>query len=342
MSGAGPVRRSGPSTLTAAAVAIALFVAAFFTVSCSGETGQGEVTVRIPAGSSTAEIARILKADGVIASEKELTKKVEEMGVAGDLKPGTYRFSRGESLEGIIEKLTLGLQASESVLTVPEGFSIADIAGLVAEKTTISEEAYLKAAKANGRQLPLGSATGAASLEGFLFPSTYDIEPGMDAGVLVERQLERFKSRTASVEWGRAQALGITAYQALVVASLIEREAKIADERALVAAVIYNRLAAGMKLEVDATVQYALGYWKQELTQDDLDIESPFNTRLYKGLPPGPICNPGLDSINAALNPENVDYLYYVANGDREGSHFFTSSYDEFLQAKEESGSSGR
>lgn len=342
MNGAGPVKRSGPSGLTAAAVAIALFAAAFLAVSCSEKTGQGEVTVRIPAGSSTAEIASILKAEDVIASEKELTKKVEEMGVAGSLKPGTYRFNRGEPLEGIIEKLTLGIQAPESVLTVPEGFSITDIARFLAEKTSISEAAYLNATKVNGRQLPLGGAAGAANLEGFLFPSTYDLDPGIDAVMLVDRQLDRFNTQTASVEWGKAGRLGLNAYQVLIVASLIEREAKIADERALIAAVMYNRLSAGMKLEVDATVQYALGYWKPELTQDDLDIESPFNTRLYKGLPPGPICNPGLDSINAALNPENVDYLYYVATGDREGSHFFTSSYDEFLQAKEESGSGGR
>lgn len=342
MSGAGLVRRYGAFTIMAAAAAIALFSAALFMLSCSGQVGQGEVTVRIPPGSSTAEIARILKAEDVIASEKELTKKVEEMGVAGSLKPGTYRFNRGEPLEGIIEKLVLGTQAPESVLTVPEGFSIADIARLLAEKTTIPEAAYLNATKASGRQLPLGSAAGAVDLEGFLFPSTYDLDPGLDAGTLVDRQLERFKSQTAAVEWGRAGELGLTAYQTLIVASLIEREAKIADERSLIAAVIYNRLSAGMKLEVDATVQYALGYWKPELTQDDLDIESPYNTRLYKGLPPGPICNPGLASIEAALNPERVDYLYYVATGDREGSHFFTSSYDDFLRAKEESGSDGR
>ena len=160
--------------------------------------------------------------------------------------------------------------------------------------------------------------------------------------MLVDRQLDRFNTQTASVEWGKAGRLGLNAYQVLIVASLIEREAKIADERALIAAVMYNRLSAGMKLEVDATVQYALGYWKPELTQDDLDIDSPFNTRLYKGLPPGPICNPGLDSINAALKPEQVDYLYFVATGDKEGSHFFTSSYDDFLRAKEESGTGGR
>ncbi|MEK7817191.1 MAG: endolytic transglycosylase MltG, partial [Actinomycetota bacterium] len=211
-----------------------------------------------------------------------------------------------------------------------------------AEKTSISEAAYLNATKVNGRQLPLGGAAGAANLEGFLFPSTYDLDPGIDAVMLVDRQLDRFNTQTASVEWGKAGRLGLNAYQVLIVASLIEREAKIADERALIAAVMYNRLSAGMKLEVDATVQYALGYWKPELTQDDLDIDSPFNTRLYKGLPPGPICNPGLDSINAALKPEQVDYLYFVATGDKEGSHFFTSSYDDFLRAKEESGTGGR
>lgn len=276
----------------------------------------------------------MLSEERVIGSEKEFMNRAEETGAALRLKTGTYRFQRGEAIESILTKLELGLQAPEGALTVPEGYSISDIADLLKSKTGISPAAYIRAAQSGGRPLPLTGSQSVATLEGFLFPSTYNLEPGIDAGTIVERQLERFESETASAGWEKAARMGLSQYQALIVASMVEREAMVAEERPLVAAVIYNRMAAGMKLEVDATVQYALGYWKRDLTQEDLDIDSPYNTRRYAGLPPAPICNPGLDSIIAALNPAAVDFLFYVAISDGEGRHFFTSSYDEFLEAK--------
>jgi UPF0755 protein len=146
--------------------------------------------------------------------------------------------------------------------------------------------------------------------------------------------LNQFKADTSSIDWSKTQALGITPYKAVITASLIEREAAVDDERPLVAAVIFNRLKKDMLLQIDATVQYALPEWKDVLTYDDLKVDSPYNTYLHKGLPPGPICSPGLASLEAALNPANVDYLYYVATGN--GRHFFTSDYNEFLRVKNE------
>lgn len=322
-------------------LAVFLLVLSLMFISCSGSQKQGEATVRIPDGSSTAEIARILEDEGIINSGRGFMNRAEELGLAASLKPGIYRFERGEPIDSIIEKLVMGLQAPEAVLTVPEGFSISDIARLLADRTGIPEAAYQEAAGVRGRVLPLGGAAEADNLEGFLFPSTYELDQDVDAETLAETQLARFVSETAAAEWGNAARLGLTQYQVLIVASMVEREAKTADERPLVAAVIYNRLSAGMKIEVDATVQYALGFWKQDLSGEDLLIDSPYNTRLYPGLPPGPICNPGIASINAALNPAPVDYLYYVATGDEEGHHFFTSSYEEFLKAQEGSGAGG-
>jgi UPF0755 protein len=256
-----------------------------------------------------------------------------ETGIDQKLKAGTYRFQRGESIDSILNKLELGLQAPEGVLTIPEGYSLDDIASLVAVKTPITRSAYLAAAVPESRILPLEGASQAEDLEGFLFPSTYDLDPDTSAASLVDRQLDTFKTSTALLDWSNAEKMGLTEYEALIVASMVEREAKVPEERPLVAAVIYNRLDAGMKLEIDATVQYAIGYWKEELTVDDLAITSAYNTRLYAGLPPGPICNPGVESMEAALHPADVDYLYYVATGDAEGHHTFTSSYEEFLEA---------
>ncbi|MBI5870625.1 MAG: endolytic transglycosylase MltG [Actinobacteria bacterium] len=300
---------------------------------CGDAKKEGEATIRIAPGTSTADIARMLVAEDVIDSEKDFMNRANEAGIDQKLKAGTYRFERGESIDSILNKLELGLQAPEGVLTIPEGYSLNDIANLVSVKTSITKSAYLAAATPRGRILPLEGASQAQDLEGFLFPSTYDLDPDTDANSLVDRQLQTFKSSTALQDWGNAEKLGLTEYEALIVASMVEREARVPEERPLVAAVIYNRLNAGMKLEIDATVQYAIGYWKEELTVDDLAITSAYNTRLYAGLPPGPICNPGIESIDAALHPADVDYLYYVAIGDAEGHHTFTSSYDEFLEA---------
>ena len=324
------IRRAVALSLIAAALTVLVSAAVF---SCGGERRGGEATIYISPGSSTADIASRLVDEDVIDDQKEFLKKAAEMGVDQKLKPGTYRFTRGEPVEGILAKLEQGEQAPEATLTIPEGFSINDIATLVAARTSISKQEYLQATMVGGRRLPLNGSSDAGNLEGLLFPSTYDLEPDITAGQLVDMQLEAFFRKTGDAGWSNASGLGLTPYQALIVASMVEREARVPEERPVVAAVIYNRLAEGMKLEVDATVQYALGYWKTELTKADLETDSPYNTRLYGGLPPGPICNPGLDAIKAALNPADVDYLYYVATGDAEGHHFFTRSYEEFLAA---------
>lgn len=328
-----------PSLLKLVAAAASLVVAVTLCLAlsaCGGSKKEGEATIRISPGTSTADIARMLVDENVIDSQKDFTNRANEAGIDQKLKAGTYRFERGESIDSILNKLQQGLQAPEGVLTIPEGFSLNDIANLITTKTSISKKAYIAAATPAGRTLSLRGASGAEDLEGFLFPSTYDLSPETDAASLVDEQLDSFKKETEMLGWGNSAELGLSEYQVLIVASMVEREAKVPDERPLVAAVIYNRLSSGMKLEIDATVQYAIGSWKQDLTVDDLATPSVYNTRLYAGLPPGPICNPGVESIKAALHPASVDYLYYVATGDAEGHHTFTSSYDEFLQASSE------
>lgn len=301
-----------------------------------GKHREGEVTLRIDAGASASAIARQLLDEEVITSEKDFMNAAEQSGAADSLKAGVYRFERGEPLSDIVARLQNAEQTPEGVITIPEGYSLNEIATELAARTDNTKQQYINTAVPAGRTLPVSGATGALTLEGFLFPSTYDLEPGLTSADMVDLQLEAFKTHTAALPWANTDKIGVSQYQALTVASMVEREAKLPEERPLIAAVIYNRMAAGMKLEVDATVQYALGYWKQDLTQADLETDSPYNTRLYAGLPPGPICNPGADSIKAALEPAAVDYLFYVATGDEAGHHFFTASYDEFLKARGE------
>lgn len=326
-------KRNNNVVLLLTLVAAALLVLALLAALGGREDAGGEVTITVPQGATTADIAAMLIKEKVIEDENAFLEQARLAGIDQQLQSGVYVFERGESLDSILKKLKQGLQDPGAVLTVPEGYSIYDIADLVAEKTDFSREAYLEAININGRTLPLEGTAAALDLEGFLFPSTYNIDPEFDVDSLVDRQLETFVSETRDVDWGRAGELGVTEYESLIIASMVEREARVNEERPLVAAVIYNRLDQGMKLEIDATVQYALGFWKEDLTAEDLAVDSRFNTRLYGGLPPGPICNPGIESIKAALEPAAVDYIYYIATGDEEGHHLFTASYEEFLAA---------
>ena len=168
-------------------------------------------------------------------------------------------------------------------------------------------------------------------MEGFLFPATYELAKPASAKLLVSEQLQAFGRRTSGVDFGYAKRHGLTRYDVLIIASMIEREAAAPVDRRKIAAVIYNRLKKGDVLGIDATVQYAAGSWAP-VTQHDLDSSRvPYNTRKFKGLPPTPICNPGLASIQAAANPAKVPYLYYVAiPGDPQRRHFFTASFGAF------------
>lgn len=175
-----------------------------------------------------------------------------------------------------------------------------------------------------------GAPAGTRSLEGFLFPATYDMYRGASVVRLVREQLIAFGERFGAAQIGSAHALNITPYQLLIVASIIEREAQLPGDRAKVAAVIYNRLRANMPLGVDATIRYALHDYTKPLTYAQLAIESPYNTRTHRGLPPTPISNPGMAAIEAAAHPAHVPYLYYVAGADGCGELVFSVSEAQF------------
>lgn len=221
-------------------------------------------------------------------------------------------------------------------IIIPEGFTIGQTAGRVAESTSgrVSAAAFEKATKGSYPYTFLEGTDG--NLEGFLFPKTYEVTELESARDVVKRMLEQFDEETSELDWTKADALGITPYQAVIIASLIEKEVKAPDERPLVASVVYNRLKQNMKLGFCSTVQYALGEPKPALTESDLKVDSPYNTYLVEGLPPTPICSPGFESIRAALNPAATDYLYFILTSPAEGRHSFTSDYQQFEKWKQE------
>jgi UPF0755 protein len=219
---------------------------------------------------------------------------------------------------------------------IPEGKTRAQIEQIAAADGL--KGSYRRASRSSSLLSPAayGAPAGTPDLEGFLFPATYDMDPGAPVSRLVNEQLTAFRENLASGQIAAAKALRITPYQLLIVASMVEREALIPSDRPKIAAVIYNRLAAGMPLGIDATIYYAveladgIATYTRELTEAQLHIDSPYNTRTHVGLPPTPISNPGLASIEAAAHPAHVSYLYYVAGADGCGEQVFSNTLAEF------------
>lgn len=216
-------------------------------------------------------------------------------------------------------------------VTFPEGLRREDIAEILAQETNLSPEEYLAATDTSPRGAELAGTDENRSLEGFLFPATYEVGPLTTVNDLVAAQLDAFAVNTAGLDYTYSAERNLTPYEVLIIASMVEREVRVPEERARVAGVIYNRLRNGMLLGIDATVQYAVGEWK-EITGADLEIDSPYNTRKFRGLPPGPIANPGQASLVAAARPEESDFLFYVARADGTGRHYFARNADEFEQ----------
>lgn len=222
------------------------------------------------------------------------------------------------------------------MVTLPEGLTVRQTAEKVDEATggNISEREFNAAAEEGGYDRAF-LRDGGGNLEGFLFPKTYEVTSLSTARWLVDRLLRQFDLETAHLEWSRARSLGVTPYQVVIIASMIEKEAKVPEDRPLIASVIYNRLNRNMKLGICATVLYAMGEHKEALTNEDLEVDSPYNTYRIDGLPPGPICSPGFESIRAALHPARTDYIYYILTGP-DGRHSFTADYQQFSRWKEE------
>jgi UPF0755 protein len=321
--------------VVALAVAAGLWLFAEMNMRPVNAADTAAVSVTIPQGAGTRAIADILKDADLIRSKLLFRIKSRTDGIDGHYKAGAYLLTRDMSMRRIMEALKTGTEAETNRFTIPEGLTVAQTAQTLAEAGLVDAADFLAEAETGdfGGYRFLRDAAG--GLEGYLYPETYDVYADATAHDLIDRMLAHFDKLFTEECYGKAEALGFTVNEIVTIASLIERETRVPEERALVASVIQNRLAKGMPLQIDATVQYALGEWKERLSYADLEIDSPYNTYAHAGLPPGPICSPRIECIEAALNPADTDYLYYVLRPELDGRHSFTKSYDEFLKFKD-------
>lgn len=292
--------------------------------------------IEIPRGLSPSQIVSKLASEGIIRREWPLLAYIKWTGAAGRLKAGEYRFPSPISPVEVLKKLEEGAQRL-SRFTVIEGWSRWEIAAAMARVPELNLENSAAA-------LPLmNDVSGikdfdpeAENLEGYLYPDTYNFPPDSTPAFMVATMVKRFRQQWKSEWTAKAQALHMSPRQIMTIASLIETESKLKEERPVVASVIYNRLKKNMTLGIDSSVIYAsklAGKWKNDgkVYKSDLDRESPYNTRLHTGLPPGPIASPSLTSIEAALNPAQTDYLFYVREPSRnDGAHNFYNNAADF------------
>lgn len=309
------------------------------------ESSQGEdVVVVIPEGAATKQIAQILKENGLIQFPSAFVKRVKESQYRGSLQPGEFTLNTGMSTWEMIEILGYVEPTRQvmATLTIPEGFSIEQIAARVEEQGLFTQEEFLEAVQANTYSygfldsIPEGVNVN-YRLQGFLFPATYDIYEDTTAHDLVDMMLKKFDEVYSPELQAQAAAMNYTAFELVNRASIVEREAKLDEERPLIAGVINNRLEQGMMLQMCPTVLYPITngiYDKSEVTYEDLEVESLYNTYKYTGLPVGPICNPGEVSLRAVLYPAQHNYLYYHVDNEEIGSHIFTETYEEHVETQ--------
>ena len=309
------------------AVAVALWFVFSLFQPFAGE-GEGQVRVVIPQGVGVGQIADLLADRGVISSPFFFKARARVAGRAGDLKPGTFRLRKGMSHVAALDALSKGPPPDIVRVTVPEGRARREVKQLLGDQL---EGDYLALTRRSTLLDPRRyGAKRATSLEGFLFPATYDVKRGRPMADLVALQLRAFKRELPKVDLRAARRKNLTPYDVLTIASMVDREAQIPRERRLVASVIHNRLREGIPLGIDATIRFATNNWTRPLTQSQLAIESPYNTRSRKGLPPGPIGSPGLAAIRAAARPASTGFLFYVVKPGTCGEHAFSKTDAEF------------
>jgi UPF0755 protein len=286
-----------------------------------------EVFVEVPAGAGPAVIGQRLVAAGVVRDPLTFRSAVLMSGRARDLKAGEYRFDRGLSAMAVVDKIARG-DVYRRLITFREGLTIAEMAKLYEAGGHGKAAEFTKAAADATMIHELDAA--AKDLEGYLFPETYTLRRDTPPSALVNQMIDLFKTAFTPAMRETAKTQGLTIREAVTVASLVEKETAVAAERPMVAAVYLNRRKLGMPMQADPTVIYALqraGRYTGNIRRDDLQIDSPYNTYRYPGLPPGPIAAPGKASLDAAVNPSKVDYLYFVSKND--GSHVFARTLDE-------------
>lgn len=295
-----------------------------------------QVRFQVKSGETSAEVTQDLKRNGLVRSAFWFRIYLSWTGAGRHLQAGAYQLPIGSSVSEIAYAMVGGVVADDTVtVTIPEGFTVVEIANRLQQDGVCGAKAFLTAEQRdvfNESFLTQRSQSPAVKyrLEGYLFPDTYQFVRNEPPHQVIDLMLQNFDRRTAPL-MRTAQATGMSLNQLVTVASLIEQEAKVDDERPIIASVIDNRLNRGMMLQIDATVEYVVGH-RDVLTDTDLAVADPYNTYQHAGLPPGPIANPGLASLEAALHPAKTDYLYYVVKNDGTGRDYFAVTYAEQLR----------
>ena len=295
-------------------------------------SGAPSIDVVVEPGSAVRTIGRQLDEAGVIRSALLFELGLRARGEAGEIQAGTYRLPRDRGLPTVIDMLVGG----ETVLvevTVPEGLRLEQVAGVVARSLGVDSAAFVAAAVdsllADSLDLP------GPTLEGYLFPETYRVDPSTTAREMARIMADQFHA-VFDDEWrARADSLGVPVDRIVTLASIVEEEARVPEERRTIAGVFWNRLSKGMRLEADPTVQYALGGHRERVLYSDLEVDSPYNTYRNTGLPPGPIASPGRAALEATLYPDSVPYLFFVATGEG-GRHAFSETLAEHERKRRE------
>jgi len=284
------------------------------------------IRVEIPVGANAAGIGRRLRQAGLIRSSLAFQAMARVLGETSEMKAGLYELSPNLGVVELIQRLVAG-QALAHWVVIPEGLTLRQIAERLSERRLVTVEQFLRAARRPPKEYGLDLPIARRSVDGYLMPDTYQFPRQTTAREIIERMVRNWREKAYLPNERQFAAAGLSVDRIVVLASLIEREAQVPEDRPLISSVIWNRLRIKKKLEIDATVLYALGRHKDRVLFKDLKVDSPYNTYRHRGLPPGPICNPGKACIDAALRPAKTGYLYYVARPD--GSHVFAETGEE-------------
>ncbi|WP_126427881.1 endolytic transglycosylase MltG [Brevibacillus marinus] len=294
--------------------------------------------VKIPSGSSVREIARLLEEAGLIRDATVFSYYVQAKGVGSRLQAGEYRFEVGAPLDQLLAKMVNGDVVKNTVrFTIPEGWTVEQIANALAEKGLVDKQEFLREVNEGDfsqfafvREIP-AAAGRKYRLEGYLFPETYEVEKGASEHEIIARMLAQFE-KELQPQWREAlKERQMSIHEAVTLASIVEREVVVDAERPIVAGVFYNRLRDQWLLESCATIQFILGKQRERILYEDLQVDSPYNTYLHPGLPPGPIASPGRASLAAVVQPAQHDYYFFVTKKDGSSEHYFSRTYEEHL-----------
>jgi UPF0755 protein len=311
--------------MTYASATVVLLIMVHFYVALFVPPSKEKVwkEIQVAEGMSFKAIAGTLQKEGIIRYRGYFEIIGRLQGMSRRTRVGYYGVNTAMSMWEVLDTFRKG-RIIEYELVVPEGYNLYQIGWTLSGTPLISDpEEFITLVKNKEYVNSLGIE--ADSLEGYLFPDTYYLPKGTKLEDIPKKMVQRYKAVFADSYRSRAKELGFTEHQIITLASIVEKEAKVSTERKLISAVYHNRLKQGMKLQADPTAVYGTKAWITKVTKDDLKRRSPYNTYLHKGLPPGPIANPGQGAILAALYPENVDYLFFVAQGD--GSHYFSKDF---------------